>query len=499
MSIRRVPSPGAPGRYVRKSDRDARLARHFPIPTQIVSNEEYEPLPQTRRQRDVERLLLDLADRHAPLHGVDRRTFLRSASGMAAAFVALNAVFGRFFTVTAEELASPGATKAPADDYFVLDVQTHHVDASLPPNAADKAFFDYLLGVRRFGGMWNEKLKDREIAPEELHRQNFIKEIFLDSQTDVIVISGLPQWMADTYPISPESIAKTRDLVNELTGSKRAIGHGVMSPELGTKGLESMQAQVERLQLGSWKGYPGQPLGPDGTGWWLDDEKIAYPALELARKLGVKNICLHKGLPAPGFSPEHCNPKDIHRAAKDFPDLNFLVYHAGLKSVHEILPAIQKEFAESSDVPWVSDLCAWKKANPEVKNVYMELGSTFGMTAITLPILCGHILGMILDAFGEDHLLWGTDAIWWGSPQWQIEAFKRFEMPETLTKRFGWKPLTRDVKAKVLGLNAARVYGVDPKAARGPFPDDAIDRLRTLSRDLGGSIPSNTQYGWVRV
>jgi hypothetical protein len=51
-----------------------------------------------------------------------------------------------------------------------------------------------------------------------------------------------------------------------------------------------------------------------------------------------------------------------------------------------------------------------------VKNVYMELGATFGMTAIIAPNLCAHLLGMILDSFGEDRLLWGTDSIRWGSP-----------------------------------------------------------------------------------
>jgi hypothetical protein len=144
-------------------------------------------------------------------------------------------------------------------------------------------------------------------------------------------------------------------------------------------------------------------------------------------------------------------------------------------------------------------LCAWKKANPRVANVYMELGATFGMTAISFPILCAHILGMTIDAFGEDHVLWGTDSIWWGSPQWQIEAFKRFEMPGSLMKRFGYKPLGTEVKRKILGLNAARVYGVDPEERIKPLPGDAIDRLRAMNAEARLSIPSNTLYGWVRA
>ena len=496
--LRTTHDPEAPRKgWIRKSRLDEALDRRLPIPTRMVSNEEFAPVPQTRRQAAVELSLLELADTLSARLAMDRRRFLSSSMGMAAGFVALNSVFGRFFSVEAAELTEAQAGADRMAGAFVLDAQTHHVKATPIIPDADRRFFEYLRGVRGFGGMWNPSLKDREISPEELHRESYIKEIFLDSQTDVAVLSGLPQMTAETHPISPEEMARTRDAVNELTGSRRVLAHGVLSPELGRRNLDSMQAQTETLKLRAWKGYPGQPLGPGGAGWWLDDEKTAYPALELSRKLGVRIVCVHKGLPAPEFSAEHCNPKDIFKAAVDFPDIDFLVYHAGLRSVREVFPAVQSGFETSSEIPWVSDLCAWKKANPAVKNVYMELGSTFGMTAITLPLLCAHILGMIIDAFGDDHVLWGTDAIWWGSPQWQIEAMKRFEMPESLMKKFGYPPLTDAVKAKILGLNGARVYGVDPAEARRPVPDDYVDRLKALHKEAGISAPSNTQYGWV--
>ncbi len=130
-------------------------------------------------------------------------------------------------------------------------------------------------------------------------------------------------------------------------------------------------------------------------------------------------------------------------------------------------------------------------------NVYMELGSTFGLMVITHPMLCAHVLGMVIQAFGADHVLWGTDSIWWGSPQWQIEALRRLEMPEQLSKRFGYAPLTPEVKRQIFGLNAARLYGVDPAAKRNPIPNDYIDRLKQLYRESGTAAPSNTQYGWV--
>jgi len=68
-----------------------------------------------------------------------------------------------------------------------------------------------------------------------------------------------------------------------------------------------------------------------------------------------------------------------------------------------------------------------------------------------------------------------------------------------LQKRFGYKPLTDDVKAKIFGLNAAKVYGVDPKAKRNPVPGDYLDKLKKQYKAAGGPFPSNTQYGWVAV
>jgi len=109
------------------------------------------------------------------------------------------------------------------------------------------------------------------------------------------------------------------------------------------------------------------------------------------------------------------------------------------------------------------------------------------------------VMGMIIDAFGVNHVLWGTDSIWWGSPQWQIEAFRRLEMPEDLMKRFGWKPLTDEVKRQIFGLNAARVYGVDPEAKGNPLPGDYLEKLRKTYKHSGLNAPSNTQYGWVRA
>jgi len=495
-SVPSCPKPQVHNGWIRKSDLDAWLDRHLPVPTQVISNEEYVPISQTAQQRRLEQEILANAERQAGYLGMDRRQFLRTSCGMALAFAAMNSVFGHFFRVEAAELSESPAVAENKARFFIFDVQTHHVAMPNQAPRADQQFLEAVVGMRDMARKMNPALKGREARIEDAYLENYIKEVFLDSDTDVVALSALPGTSEETDVLTPEVIYKSRTWINELTSSSRVISHGYFSPDLGQQNLEYMHAQTEKLKIDAWKGYSGVARAKGKQGWRLDDEKEAYPALEYSRKKGIKNICVHKGLPFPG-DLKWWSPMDVTGAAKDFPDLNFLIYHSGFKGLEDALPAAEDGFRKTSYIPWVSDICSWKKTNPQVSNIYMEMGSTFAMMVSSSPLLAAYVVGMIIDAFGPDHVLWGTDSIWWGSPQWQIEAFRRLEMPEQLMKRFGWKPLTDDVKRRIFGLNAASVYRVDPEAKRNPMPGDYIEKLRRMYKQSGALTPSNTQYGWV--
>ena len=482
--------------WILKSDLDAWLDRHLPVPTQVISNEEYLPIPQTAQQRLLEQEIVANAERQAGYLGMDRRRFLRTSCGMALAFAAMNSVFGHFFRVEAAELSESAAVAENKARFFIFDVQTHHVAMPNQAPRADQQFLKAVVGMRDMARKMNPTLKEHGARIEDAYLENYIKEIFLDSDTDVVALSALPGTSEETDVLTPEVIYKSRTWINELTSSPRVISHGYFSPDLGQQNLEYMHAQTEKLKIDAWKGYSGVARAKGKQGWRLDDEKEAYPALEYSRKKGIKNICVHKGLPFPG-DLKWWSPMDVTGAAKDFPDLNFLVYHSGFKGLEDALPVAEDGFRKTSYIPWVSDICSWKKKNPQVSNIYMEMGSTFAMMVSSSPLLAAYVVGMIIDAFGPDHVLWGTDSIWWGSPQWQIEAFRRLEMPDQLMKRFGWKPLSDDVKRRIFGLNAASVYRVDPEAKRNSMPSDYIEKLRRMYKQSGALTPSNTQYGWV--
>ncbi len=139
-----------------------------------------------------------------------------------------------------------------------------------------------------------------------------------------------------------------------------------------------------------------------------------------------------------------------------------------------------------------------KQRNPKMNNVYPEIGSAFGTTALIHPIMCQHLIGKNVKYYGADHVIWGTDCLWWGSPQWVIDAFKRFQISDELCDKFGYKKLTKEDKAKIFGLNAAKIYGVDVEAQRKGLPKDAMSKLQQVYRHEGGQR-ENAAYGWVRA
>jgi predicted TIM-barrel fold metal-dependent hydrolase len=487
---------------VRKCDLDAQLEAVGPIPTLISSNEEFIPPPQTPEQKEVEARLSDLTDRTAREQGVSRRDFLRSGSGMAAALLAMNQVFGDCFEVSAEEVRDPKAfEESRPKKQFIFDVQTHHVDIS-------RKWYDTTpdgKAVRSFFTMLRSGAKSTDEALEMLNRAHYVKELFGDSDTVIAIISGVPTRTWDKNPLPPDQMVATRKYVNDIAGSQRVLSHGLLRPNLGKKEMEEMERQVKVLKIDAWKMYTGAELGEKA--WFLDDEKVAYPFWEKTRKLGIKNLCVHKGLPLGAFNEKACTPHDLEKAAKDFPDLNFIVYHSAYRGPTGLLGGLvsrgtgekvkDKPTTDPQEVPWISDVLRILKKNPSIKNIYFELGSTFNMLSGLAPKTCMHVLGQMMAVAGSDHILWGTDSIWNGSPQNQIDRFRRLKMDPALMEKHKYPELTAAVKDQILGLNAAKLFGIDPTKAWKAIKTDKLTELREEYRRR--PAPSNTQYGWVWV
>jgi hypothetical protein len=85
-----------------------------------------------------------------------------------------------------------------------------------------------------------------------------------------------------------------------------------------------------------------------------------------------------------------------------------------------------------------------------------------------------------LKHLGEDNVLWGSECVWLGAPEPYVEAFKRFEISQQFQEQYGYPALTPAIKAKVLGLSSAKVYGIDPEATRCRVKESDLGKLKEI-------------------
>jgi predicted TIM-barrel fold metal-dependent hydrolase len=476
-----------------------------PVPTQMVSNGEFNPLPQTPDQRRVEGRLTEFADATARRLGLDRRQFLRSSCGMAAAFVAMNEVFGPLFKVDPAEAKEPDAAAARASSLsrqFIFDDQLHFV--------RDDYDFAGIMELAQYAAVnWNPEMKKEPVGMglERYKFANFLKEIYFDSDTTIGLLSGAPFDDPSHWFLSNDQIKQASETVNGIAGSRRLLFHSLFTPNQ-PGWMEEVDRVIEVVRPTSWKGYTiGDPLSPQTTKYpfRLDDEKLMYPFYEKAVRAGITNICIHKGLlpkdyetAIPGGAWRYATVDDVPKAAKDWPQINFIIYHAALRAFLENPNDDLAEFERTGNIRWVSDLAAIP-AKYQVSNVFADLGTSFAVSAVTNPRFCAAMIGTLVKGLGHDHIFWGTDSVWYGSPQWQIEAFRRLEIPEDMQRKHGFAPLGPAdgvVKGAILGYNGARHYHLDLRAAANEMRQDGIAKRRAAYLDNGGG-PSNAAYGYV--
>ena len=385
---------------------------------------------------------------------------------------------------------------------FIFDIQSHHV------NRADTAYQDFLRDqyeYRAFCAGMN--VSDVEC----FSRNEYVRLMFLESDTSVAVLSGLPAATAEGNPITNEEIAQSRDAINLMAdGSERLVNHHMVLPNrVGTTPAD-VAAELDQMdqvlamygKIGAWKSYPA--WSPNNTeaaaveGFRFDDPVVGIPFIERGLKLGVPLFCIHKGLPIPGFSTEYNNPDDIGIVAKMFPDAKFVVYHSGYGNNNSYTegPYVMGDRAGVNSL--ITSMIS-AGLGPG-SNVFAELGTTWQM--LTSPgtvnpalgalggLLGGdapaHVLGKLLKHVGEDNICWGTDCIWYGSPQALIMSFLQFQIPQSLQDQYGYPALTMDIKRKILGLNSARIYGIDPVAKRCQIQNTDLETARLYLNDAWG-------------
>ena len=386
----------------------------------------------------------------------------------------------------------------------------------------------------------------------------FIKDVYLDSQVTVGLLSNVTASIATAgdAPVAPRNVeearpaeiltaaqtAAGRNFINEISGSSRMLCHGLLY--VGKGNLAYIQEQTDQNQPDSWKGYNisnAAKVDNDPNSlmrqWRHDDEEVAYPTFELIeqnyRKLrdlkpGCKNICVHKGL-APGPpDPLRGHPGDMPKAARDWPNLNFITYHACIQPsffLYDVLEGIKAGRLREGRA-------RYRRGPPNTPS-WCRTSRTSTPRSDHLGLVHRRLPNGGGASDGPAHEIHGTrpDRVRIGCRLVRVATVAdrsavAVSDPEDLREKYGYPEITEADKRKILGLNSAKLYGIkaieDPQERARvypPVPKDyesrMSDELKTLLEFPGytadnlskfkdtyvamGMEPSHTRYGWIRT
>src|SRR5580692_9763264 len=475
---------GGVGRFARRL-RD-RNDDHLPLAAGPVSNGEFVPAAPTAHDRAVNALIRRSIDDASRRTGVDRRRFLQGAGAVAASLGALELAgcssgathqagpsHGGHFTVPPPEDTAACANALTGSE-FIFDVHTHHVIPGGPWVQNSPETTSLVLSMLPAGCTDTPQL-------DCVDRATYLHDLFLASDTTVAVLTDVPNSGPSNAPIPFADALSTKEITAGLThgGASRVLVENILAPNVGPLGatLDEMTAAAHSGHLAAFKVYTA--WSPTGQGYSLEDPAIGLPTVQHAHDLGVKVFVAHKGLPLVNFDPAFNHPDDVVAVSRQFPDMDFVIYHAAWQPSR-----VEGPYDPTAPVGIDSLLAALDRHHvPPNDNVWVDL-ATVWRQLITQPDQAAHALGKVLNRVGQNRVMWGTDAVWYGSPQPQIMAMRAFQITAEFQERYGYPALTDAVKASIFGLNAAKLFGLDPTATRCGLATDPLTTNIAESAEL---------------
>jgi predicted TIM-barrel fold metal-dependent hydrolase len=279
------------------------------------------------------------------------------------------------------------------------------------------------------------------LPAEEFLRQWTVDDIdemvYRQSSTDMLCAMPLP--LTDLFRDGLSPWEECAELARR--NPDRTMFWGSVNPLEGRRALDLMERQVGEFGAKAFKFYNvrydyGRPFP-----WRMDDPQVAFPVFEKAQELGVNLIGVHKGVPLGPQPIEATQTWDMDGAAANFPDINFVIFHVGL--------------------PFIDEVCWQLIRHP---NLYASIAATINFV-VRAPRQFAETLGKLLFWCGEDKIIYGSEAPIW-QPQWALEAFWDFQLPQDLVEGYGYPQLTEQAKRKILGENLLRLHGMDVEATR---------------------------------
>ncbi len=322
------------------------------------------------------------------------------------------------------------------EKYFVVDGHVHFWDASREnwkPGQEQyaKGWIDCFYAYHQLGPehtRWDYETY-LKVTPER-----FEQDVFMDGHVDHAIFQST--YLKSWYTHGFNSAERNAQLLQETFGD-RLIVNGRFDPRDGDAGMAELERDAQQYGLKGVKLYTAEWNG-DSRGYKLTTPD-AYRFLARCEELGIRNVHVHKGPTIWPLDKDAFDVSDVDRAATDFPGLNFVVEHVGL--------------------PRIEDFCFMATQEP---NVYAGLSVVIGGLMHARPRFFAKVIGELMFWVGEDKMLFGSDYSIW-EPKWQVEGFAAWQMPDG--EEFAdFAKVTVETKKKILGLNAAKLYGIEVPA-----------------------------------
>jgi uncharacterized protein len=449
------------------------------------------------------------------------------------------------FNVPADAMVDAEVAKAclGGGGELIIDMQTHFTtpEADAMVNMVVQGFFP---SINTTNFPWLKRRADP--MAHQTNRDAYVELIMTGSDTTIGVLSGIAyslgaDGMGGAAVLTNEALISGVDFLNKQYPG-RMLSHAMVMPN---DRLDVQLAMMDRTAgtYTHWKTYCpwGPRTGALPTGYWLDgmdDPNMVGPKMiERGLKLNAPIFCIHKGFPLTGFSPTYTNPRDVGPAANMFPEARFVIYHSafehGLAAGGTSRPteaasamtycdmAVQRAYGMNPEGPYDENDMAVQamfpldrgtnslikslrdanigpngtKLDPDTKEVmsgtedstyvYAELGGVVPNLMTGRVEEAMHFFGKLLKHIGEDRIVWGTDCLWFGSPQPVIEAFRCFEISKEFQEKYDYPELTKARKEKIFGQNSARLQmarGINNLV--GKCHDDIVGEQARLKREL---------------
>jgi predicted TIM-barrel fold metal-dependent hydrolase len=347
------------------------------------------------------------------------------------------------------------------EKYFIVDAHLHFWDASRE---------NWVEGQEQYAKGWIDCFYGyHQLAPPETHwdyehylkvsADDLMRDVFDEGHVDKAIFQST--YLKSWYKAGFNTVEQNGALLEKHPD--KFIVNGRFDPRDGDAGLRQLEEDARRWNLQGVKVYTAEWHENGSRGWKLTDPE-AYRFLEKCRELGIRNVHAHKGPTIWPLNKDAFSVEDVDQTATDFPDLNFIIEHAG--------------------IPRIDDFAYMAVQEP---NVYAGLSVVMGAHLHARPKTFARFMGELLFWVGEDRLTFGSDYNIW-TPKWQVEAFVDWQMPDD-DAFTDYPRLTTATKKKILGLNAARLYGIDvPEECRLPEPPSIPEQpAEQLMDDTAGA------------